>query len=531
MEKVSHWHRGNARALPWLRALLIAAITLVGARYVPFYPAVAAPAFALGTAALSLFAPAIAVMILVVIVSLPLVALDFAGGIAFLVLGLAASQYLSQDNARSFLVIAGVLLASMFDAAWAVVAVAGFGLGASEGAVVALLACLAAEALGFSFGRETVGVVASGASAAPLFDISLARDGVVVVGQAEYSSLGFGWIGPAVSSFNLGDTISHLSGIKDVGILLSQPVIWAISAGVAGSIVKQPGDNKRLMSSFLSVTAGVAALFLGSLAAMEAFSGPVDASRMLVAAAASLAIALVFVAASEFVFAPIVIERVRGSMSLQAEDADVDELLRVISNAEDALAAKHTVNSAVLITDMKSFSHMTELDGSVLTAKSIQRHRDLLLPVVSKHDGSGKSTGGDGLLAAFDRPGDAVQAAVDMQRVLEAFYAEHASERPISIRIGIAFGEVVVDKHGRPFIGDALNRAARTMNLADGGQIFATGDVLDRTPAAPPAHSHGQHKVRNIADPIDVREVLWKDGQEPKPPRKEALEARAEGAH
>jgi class 3 adenylate cyclase len=234
---------------------------------------------------------------------------------------------------------------------------------------------------------------------------------------------------------------------------------------------------------------------------------------------ASLVLCVAYVAVSEFVFKPQVIDVRMGAPSLHAEDADVDELLRVISNAEDTLAAKHTVESTVLITDMKSFSAMTELDGSVLTAKAIQRHRDLLLPIVARNGGSGKSTGGDGLLAAFQRPGDAVTAAIEMQNTLDRYNSEHPAEHPTSIRVGMAHGEVVVDKHGRPFIGDALNKSARIMDLADGGQIFAEGEVMRLTPAPPPTHDHGPHQVKNIHDPLKVIEILWRDGQSPKAPR------------
>ena len=127
-----------------------------------------------------------------------------------------------------------------------------------------------------------------------------------------------------------------------------------------------------------------------------------------------------------------------------------------------------------MITDMKSFSRMTEEDGSVATAKAIQRHRDLLLPIIQRHNGSGKSTGGDGLVSAFESRADALLAAVEMQRALRAHNAAHPDEREIWVRMGIASGEVVLDKGGRPFIGAGLNLAARVMNLADGGQVFST---------------------------------------------------------
>jgi len=203
-----------------------------------------------------------------------------------------------------------------------------------------------------------------------------------------------------------------------------------------------------------------------------------------------------------------------------SEDADVDELLRLIATAEDKLAAQHTSNRIVLITDMKSFSRMTEEDGSVATAKAIQRHRDLLLPIVSRNHGAGKSTGGDGLVAAFENGEDALKAAVEMQVALAAHNSAHPDERELWVRAGLASGEVVLDKGGRPFIGAALNLAARVMNLADGGQILATADVASVAQAAAVSvHFFGQVELKNIAKPVEIAEVLWNPSQEPHDPR------------
>ena len=205
---------------------------------------------------------------------------------------------------------------------------------------------------------------------------------------------------------------------------------------------------------------------------------------------------------------------------MSSEDADVDELLRLIATAEDRLASHHTTSKVVLITDMKSFSTMTEEDGSVATAKAIQRHRDLLIPIITSMGGSGKSTGGDGLVAAFESAGAGLTAAASMQKALAEHNAGHPGEREIWVRMGLASGEVVLDNGGRPFIGAALNLAARVMNLADGGQVYATGDVAtEAEPAGLQRHSFGKFELKNIAQPVEIVEILWDEGQQPRGPK------------
>ncbi len=175
-----------------------------------------------------------------------------------------------------------------------------------------------------------------------------------------------------------------------------------------------------------------------------------------------------------------------------------------------------------MITDMKSFSKMTEEEGSIVSAKTIQRHRDLLIPVITAHEGHGKSTGGDGLVAAFATATDAPQlppSHADASCVI--YNDEHESERDIIIRCGIASGEVVLDKGGRPFIGAALNLAARIMNLGDGGQILTTRPVVDKAGASPgysssrPRTLHAQeHRGAH-----EVVEILWAADQQPLEPQ------------
>ncbi|MRR12941.1 hypothetical protein EG835_10870, partial [bacterium] len=294
-----------------------------------------------------------------------------------------------------------------------------------------------------------------------------------------------------------------------------------IGAGVTGLIA--PKSEKRPALMLAAVAAGIVTLTAGTAAAQQVLSPTaVPIGSMATAALTSLVVALAYVAVWEYVFPKVIVKQsaaVRpGTMS--TEDADVDELLRLIATAEDELASKHTTQATVMITDMKSFSKMTEEEGSFVSAKTIQRHRDLLLPVIEKHGGHGKSTGGDGLVAAFQSPTNAVTAATEMQALLRERNATHASERAIIIRIGIAMGEVVLDKGGRPFIGNGLNMAARIMNLGDGGQVFVSRDVADALGEIPGVRTadHGDYTLKNIAEPVRLVEVLWADDQEPTPP-------------
>lgn len=82
--------------------------------------------------------------------------------------------------------------------------------------------------------------------------------------------------------------------------------------------------------------------------------------------------------------------------------------------------------------------------------------------------------------------------------------------REMSVRIGIADGEVVLDAGGRPFIGAALNLAARVMDMADGGQIFTREIAKSAGLTEPAVISRSRHLLKNISAETEIVEVMWR---------------------
>ncbi len=513
--------RRNEQLLRWLRALAFGGFTAGALVATAFDPPGLALALAFAVGITALFAPGIAVLVAVVAMSLPLLAADFLVGSVFLIVGFAAVQYMGQQNGRVFLLIATAFVGAAFGPVWAAAAIGGYLLGASEGAIAAILACLALEGAGIVMGREYLGVIYTGGVA----------PGLISFENAPQNLMGFGWLGASLDALDPGALLSAITNAEGKAMLVVQPFLWAIAAAVAGGL-RKPAERKNWqLHGLLSVTGAVAFLALATPLAASLLLDASSTSELAIAALGSLVVALAFAGAWGWIFPPLPKPKapaVRpGSMS--SEDADVDELLRLIATAEDQLASKHTSQAVVMITDMKSFSKMTEEEGSVVSAKTIQRHRDLLLPIISGHNGNGKSTGGDGLVAAFETATDAIQAAAEMQTALRSYNTEHEGERDIVIRCGIAAGEVVLDRGGRPFIGAALNMAARIMNLGDGGQVLCTRGVIDAgSLTGVRTYGHGLFSLKNIGGAIEVVEVLWAPEQKPLEPQGIRAEAPAE---
>jgi hypothetical protein len=130
---------------------------------------------------------------------------------------------------------------------------------------------------------------------------------------------------------------------------------------------------------------------------------------------------------------------------------------------------------------------------------AIARHAELVRSAVEVHGGYVFSTGGDGFGVAFARAGDAIAAAVDTQRALAG--QSWPAEAAIGVRMGLHTGEA--DERDGNYFGAAVNRTARLMALAHGGQVVvsaATADVAaDMLPLDVKLVDLGEHLLRDLS--------------------------------
>ena len=506
----------NEPAITWLRALAMGGFTLIGLTPMNVHPQWLIAAAALTVGVLSLASAEVGTLAALVALSVPVIAAQPIVGMSVLVTGIILVRYLGADGGQVFLILALALAGAQLGIAWAAVALAGYFLGAGEGALAAALACVAVEMVGVALGRPGIGVTVSSGPARALVDFS----------HSPANLLGPEWFKAAIGGMGTKTVDFALAGISHIGepaALVIQPALWAAGAGLTGWLHSIARRGESLGRDLVVISAGVALPAAGSVVMRSILKLPQDWSVLGITAIASLAVASGAVYVWERRLSVKAPAPSAPRVTMTAEDADVDDLLRLIATAEDRLAAQHTTTGIVMITDMKSFSRMTEEDGSIATAKAIQRHRDLLIPIIERHRGHGKSTGGDGLVASFESGSAALAAASEMQSALAARNQAHPDEREVSVRIGLASGEVVHDRGGRPFIGAALNLAARAMNLADGGQIFVTEGIATASERnGVRLHSFGKFDLKNIAGPVEILEVLWAAGQQARDPRSEA---------
>ena len=120
-----------------------------------------------------------------------------------------------------------------------------------------------------------------------------------------------------------------------------------------------------------------------------------------------------------------------------------------------------------LFTDIEGSTRLWE-EGPDEMRLALERHDRILRDAISAHDGYVFSTAGDAFSAAFGRAVDAVEASLDAQAQLAA--ETWAPRARVRVRMGLHTGEA--QERDGDYFGRTLNRCARLMSAASGGQVL-----------------------------------------------------------
>jgi predicted ATPase/class 3 adenylate cyclase len=157
-----------------------------------------------------------------------------------------------------------------------------------------------------------------------------------------------------------------------------------------------------------------------------------------------------------------------------------------------------------LFTDLENSTPLWE-DHPNLMQELSARHDALLREAITAHKGQVVKTTGDGFHAVFEAASDGVAAALAGQQALigEAWPAETGQLR---VRMGLHTGES--HERGGDYYGPEVNRAARVMGIAHGGQVLLSELTVSRIGEALPADvtltDLGLHRLRGLAAPEQI---------------------------
>jgi formylglycine-generating enzyme required for sulfatase activity/class 3 adenylate cyclase len=160
--------------------------------------------------------------------------------------------------------------------------------------------------------------------------------------------------------------------------------------------------------------------------------------------------------------------------------------------------------AAIVVGDIADYSRL--IGGNEEGTR--KRVHELVGPTIAEHRGHLLKTMGDGFLAMFDSPVEAVRCAIVIQQSMLGRNQDLPQPQWIRYRIGVNLGDVILDKDD--IYGDGINIAARLEQLAEPGSVYISGGVYEQIKYKLVAgyQSLGDRKVKNITDPVPIYRVL-----------------------
>jgi formylglycine-generating enzyme required for sulfatase activity/class 3 adenylate cyclase len=164
--------------------------------------------------------------------------------------------------------------------------------------------------------------------------------------------------------------------------------------------------------------------------------------------------------------------------------------------------------AAIVAGDISGYSRLMEIDEEGTHARVKRIERDLIEPSIAEHHGRLVKTTGDGFIAIFDSPVEAVRCGIVIQQNMVGRNASLPKHGWIEYRIGINLGDVIIEPND--VYGDGVNIASRLEGIADPGQVYISGGIYEQIKHKLVCgyESLGDRKVKNITDPVRVYRVL-----------------------
>lgn len=160
-----------------------------------------------------------------------------------------------------------------------------------------------------------------------------------------------------------------------------------------------------------------------------------------------------------------------------------------------------------LFTDVEGSTRLWEQHSAAMHA-ALARHDALLRAVCDLRGGHVFNTVGDAFHVAFGDAAAALDAAVEAQRIL--MIEPWGDIGPLCVRMALHTGEPW--QRDGDYFGPPLNRCARLIGAAHGGQILLSRSsaehVRARLPAGVDLRDLGRHRLRDLTQPEHIFQVL-----------------------
>src|SRR5215213_1079575 len=180
-------------------------------------------------------------------------------------------------------------------------------------------------------------------------------------------------------------------------------------------------------------------------------------------------------------------------------------VVAVKSNADLAGQALPTFERrfrAVLVADVVGYTRLMEAAELDTHTRYRTLRVDLSDPTILSHRGETVKNTGDGFIAIFKSPLDAIRCAIELQREMAVREAAQPTERRIAFRIGIHWEPVIFDLND--VYGGGVNLAVRLQTIAPPGGVVLSATLLDQVGdlGELPLEDLGHVRLKNLKQPV-----------------------------
>jgi LuxR family maltose regulon positive regulatory protein len=173
-------------------------------------------------------------------------------------------------------------------------------------------------------------------------------------------------------------------------------------------------------------------------------------------------------------------------------------------------AAFPTGTVTFLFTDIEGSTMLWEQHPQAMSA-ALARHDVILRETIAAHGGVVFKTVGDAFHGVFATASAAVDAALALQRALHA----EGSTSTCQLRVRVALHTGVAELRDGDYFGPPLNRVARLLAAAHGGQILlslATEELVrDQLPPHVSVRDLGTHPLKDLRHPEQIFQLVTAD--------------------
>lgn len=164
----------------------------------------------------------------------------------------------------------------------------------------------------------------------------------------------------------------------------------------------------------------------------------------------------------------------------------------------DAVAAPDGTIT-IVFSDIEDSTRLNERLGDKGWIRVLSAHDKVVRDQVRRHHGHVVKSQGDGFMVVFGEPGNAVDAALRIQRAVSGS-SRQLRRTPVRVRIGIHVGTAVA--RDGDYFGRNVAMAARVAAVAAGGQVLVSDEVragLESLGAEVPLEPAGEHELKGLS--------------------------------